>query len=287
MKNRFLEIAAVLTLLLTTITSCYEEVVDQEQYKKEVYIVGAIDKVQQVEVKYSDEMQETYIPIAIGGTLSNAKEIVVTMTDQDEAIDYYNDKFIAESKTKYKKLDPSFYVIPSPTVVLPAGTTYTRFPVEVKTADLNCDLLYAITFKIASVSEYTINRSDSVLILSFKFVNDYSGSYQMDAMKTEQVAGAKGTALNVVRELTAVNEKMVRLYNQTAEEEVNRANSCFTIKVNPDNTLTIDKWENSTIFDGGGTFDPETKVYTLWYSYKDGSRTYKVEGKMTYIPKVV
>lgn len=287
MKNRNFRIAGVLTLLLTTITSCYEEVVDQEQYKKEVYIVGAIDRVQHVNIEYSDEMQETYIPIAVGGTLFTEKDIMVTMTEQDEAIDYYNDKFIAESKTKYQKLDMSLYTIPSPTVLLPAGATYTRFPVKVKTADLNCDLLYALTFKIASVSEYALNKSDSVLILSFKLVNSYSGSYQMDAMKTEQIIGAKGTALNMVRELTAVNERMVRIYNQTAEEEANRANSCFTIKVNPDNTLTIEKWENSTILEGGGTYDPATKVYILWYSYKDGNKTYKVEGKMTYIPKVV
>lgn len=287
MKNRIFIILGIWVLPLIILTACYEEVVDTEQYQKEVYIVGAIDMVQTVKVKYSNEIQETYVPIAVGGTLFTDRDITVTMTEHDEAIDFYNEKYIAESKTKYQKLDPSLYSIPSQTVVLPAGATYTRFPVNVKTADLDCDLLYAMTFKIASVSEYTINKSDSVLILSFKLTNDYSGSYQLDATKTEQVAGAKGTALNMVRELTAINENTVRLFNQTAEEEANRGTSCFTIKVNPDNSLTIEKWANSTISQGGGTYDPESKMYKLWYDYTENGKIFRVEGKLTYIPVVV
>lgn len=287
MKNKVFKIVSLLALPLMTLTGCYEEVVDEEQYQKEVYIVGAIDMVQTVEIKYSEEIQDTYIPVAVGGTRPTDRDITVTMTEQDEAIDYYNEKYIAESKTKYQKLESSLYSIPSPTVVLPTGATYARFPVQVKTAELDCDLLYALTFKIASVSEYAINKSDSVLILSFKLTNDYSGSYQMDATKTEQVAGAKGTTLNMVRELTAINQNTVRIFNQTAEEEANRANSCFTIKVNSDNSLTIEKWANSTISQGGGTYDPETKVYEFWYDYTENGKVFKVEGTLTYIPAVV
>ena len=68
-------------------------------------------------------------------------------------IELYNKKFkFLATDIKYQGLAASAFEVPSYTTTLKAGETYARVPFKVKTEGLECDSLYAITFKIASSS---------------------------------------------------------------------------------------------------------------------------------------
>ena len=53
------------------------------------------------------------------------------------------------------------------------------------------------------------------------------------------------------------------------------------ISVNADNTLTVTGYDKLAITDGGGTYNPSTKVFKFWYTNTDGNKTYRTEATLT------
>ena len=144
--------------------SCNEEnPLENEQYIKQVYIVGAYDIVQKFDVPYGEEPQNTYIAVATGGSLNIDQNVDVTFTHNDATIDWYNNKYIIDAPVKYRKLENEFCVFPSMTTTIEAGQVYGRLPFSIKSSGLHCDSLYALTFKIESVS--TLQNTLRILYL--------------------------------------------------------------------------------------------------------------------------
>ena len=177
---------ALALLLLILLASCkVNNPLDSEQYEKQVYIVGAnqsnnegLSKVEIPYTKSESEEAETYISVGTGGSLKINKDIDVRVDEAgDGAINNYNYLHLFNpTDIRYQKLAPSFYRIPENNVRIKSGEVYGRMPLYIKTAGLQCDSLYAITFKIGSVSDpgyISIRKADTVLMLSFYFVNQY------------------------------------------------------------------------------------------------------------------
>ena len=162
-------------LLLVVLSSCdYESPLDKEQYKKTLYLIGASSNLVTKELAYSSEVQEGFITVGVSGSLLIDGNVDVTLESHNSVIDWYNKKFkFLATDIKYQGLATSAFEVPSYTTTLKAGETYARVPFKVKTEGLECDSLYAITFKIASSSAgYEINQKDSALIVSFNLVNN-------------------------------------------------------------------------------------------------------------------
>lgn len=284
MKN-FIYLLTASGILLSLI-GCVENPLKDEQYVKKVFIVGAADEVQTKEIYYtSDEEQETYISVGVGGSLLIDSDVQFALAEADEFIDEYNERYISGENPRYHKINEGLYSVPSMSGTIKAGETYARVPIKIKAHELECDSLYMLSFKLASAS-CEISKPDTILLFTFNMVNRYSGNYQLQAITQELQDGqpvGDPSMVASVRTLKAIDEYEVRFFNlATIEENRNIASSCIRMKINPeDNTLSMSGWDKLEVLSSEGVYDPETKGFTFKYVYRDtDGKTYSVDGTL-------
>lgn len=281
-------------LVVLSIVGCNEESpLDGEQHFKSVYIVGSDETSDEglrvIDVPYLDEgYSQGVVSVATGGSLNINRDITVELQEMGaDAIDLYNFKFITDG-VKYQHLDEAKYAIYNNSATIKAGQIYGIMSFNIETKELHADSLYALTFKIASVSDpdyVTVRESDTILILNFNFVNMASGSYQMDGYYYPWADGkASGDSVEVStnRVLTALSERVVRMYHTTVVENTdNLVASGVTLSIAADNSIEIASWGSLNITGGAGTFDPEKKEIKFWYNYMDGNTEKQFSAVMT------
>jgi hypothetical protein len=292
--NKSIKIITALFTVLFSVASCEDvNVLESEQYIKQVYIIGASDVVWPFDVSFSSEPQAAYISLATGGSQNIDRDVTVKLGHNDAIIDWYNNKYMYDAPVQYQKLDEAYYSIPSMETVIKAGEVYTRLPFTITTEGLHCDSLYSITFEIESVSAYEKNPEDSVLILNFNLVNEYSGVYQLNAARYSVNSAGNVSplgSLSVSRTLRAVDENSVRFFNEAKAEirsgyASNEAyfaaieNFCLTfVKADENNTFSVVPWDKLNIVEGSCTY--ENEVFTFQYDYMDGNTRYRIIGTL-------
>lgn len=232
------------------------------------------------------EQSDTYISIATGGSQNIDKNVSVGVSEAgSEFVDKYNSMYLYKATDiRYQMLNSAAYTIPGKSVDLKAGEIYGNMPVKVNTAMLHADSLYALTFKIASVSEpsISIRKTDTVLIFSFKLINDFSDSYQELGRYYKYNVATDTVAVSATRTLKALSYNQVRLIHLANTESVaNAAVNGITITINNDKTLGVAPYGTLALTSGGGTYDPVTRVFDLWYNYTVSGVTYQFKGKLT------
>ncbi len=290
--KQIIYISGILVLLAFIMAGCEEDSpLEGEQYIKQVYIVGSDETtdlgMSTVEIPYSEsDEQETYISIATGGSLNIDKDITVSIVEAgDDVIDDYNFKYLEDDDIQYQLLNNSYYSIPDYEVEIKAGEVYGQMPIYIDNSTLNCDSLYALTFQISAVSDpdyISIRETDTVLIQTYKFVNDYSGTYQEEGYYyTWDALGdyEDSTSVSATREFTAVNYNTVRLYHlATTESFDNVEDAGVTFTVESDNSLAVATWKNLDVVDGGGTYNASSKTFKVWYNYQVEDVVYQFSG---------
>ena len=105
----------VCSLLTLSITSCEKDLLEKEQYQKEIYLIGAYNRVWTTEVSYSNEEVKTYFTVSSSGTLALDRDVNVKMKINEELVDIYNKKYwtVLNEDKYYKSLDTDLYSIPS------------------------------------------------------------------------------------------------------------------------------------------------------------------------------
>jgi len=284
-----------LTLLALLPAGCSKDYpLDTEQYIRQVYLVGA-DQTSNMgmltrEVAYAGASPEADISVAVGGSRASGQDITVTLEEAGTvAVDDYNLKYMDGEDVQYQLLDASHYRIPDYAVTIKAGETYGTLPVYISTEGLSCDSLYALTFQINAVSgpdDVSVRGQDTVLILSFTFVNDYSGTYQLDGYYypwQDGAAAGDSTTVSASRTLTATSAGTVRFYHLAKSEDPDYLDGYgVTLEVEADNSVTVKAWGSLEITDGGGIYNPDTKTFTVRYNYLSGTDTYQFSGKFVY-----
>ncbi len=315
MKNKLFSSITVMAVMVLSLSSCSkEDPMENEQYIKQVYMVGAYKKVAQFDIPFSSEPQEAYVSVAIGGTLFPDHDVTVTLVPEKNAIKDYNAKYMLDNEpVKYQELNPNLYEMPSLSGTIKAGDVYARIPLSIFTDKLECDSLYALAFKIGGTSDYEINKKDSTLILNFHLINEYSGDdYQLsdavlykvknilDVNNPEDAELEQSSVWGSVipRKVKAVSEKAVRFMHQTSEENrsdfLSNAEYWANLKANgvvferdggaDSNTFRVKSWVPKEeggldIIDGKATFDEE-EGFTFWYDYMNGNVRYRMTGKL-------
>lgn len=287
----------MITMSLGLLNACDEEnPLDTEQYIKQIYIVGANQSNNEglltVNVPYTaseEEEAETFISLAVSGSQYIDRDVTATVVEAGTAtVDQYNFMYLYnDNDIQYRMLGAFYYRIPNSLVTIKANNVYGKVPIFLKTHSLERDSLYALTFKIASVSdpEYVkIRDTDTVLMFSFSLYNDYSGSYSMEGNYYQY--GSTGTvdtvSVNVLRQLQATSYNSVRLFHLANTESVANATT-YGIKItfNEDKTIDIQSWGGLTITDGGGSYNSANKKITLWYNYMVNGAAYQFIGTLT------
>jgi hypothetical protein len=295
--RKFIFMPSALVALVALLTGCSKEEnpLDSEQFIKQAFIVGAnksnnegLATVKLAYGKTADEELMTYISVATGGSKSIDRNITTTLAEAGaESVTRYNAMYRYIGEIKYQMLKSEFYSIPEKNVQINAGEIYGTTPLYVKTAGMHCDSLYAVTVKIASISQpdyISIRKVDTVLMISFALTNDYSGNYQAQgkAYKLVNAAPADTTAIALSRTLKATDHRTVRFYHLTTQESVvNAVESGVKVRIEDNNMLTVTAWGTLAITAGGGTYNPVTRVFDLWYNYTVSGVTQQFKGKFT------
>ena len=200
----------VCSLLTLSITSCEKDLLEKEQYQKEIYLIGAYNRVWTTEVSYSDEEVKTYFTVSSSGTLALDQDVNVKMKINEELVDIYNKKYwtVLNEDKYYKSLDN--------TVIKHAEGISAEVPVLIKTASLKIDQSYVIPVEIESTTVYPISGSGRKMLVLLKLKNDYSGSYQMNGHTTlegetpktiQKPKTIKPTGVNTVRLFYAMHNE--------------------------------------------------------------------------------
>ncbi len=290
-KNIF-SICFLATFVAIIVSSCeQDDPMEKEQYIKQISLVGAQQSneghmtfdLSCVDNGYS----QAYVSVAISGTLLPDQDVTVTLSDKiPGAIEEYNRVFLSPTDIKNQELLTSAYQIPSYDAVIKSGESYGRLPINIHTKLLECDSIYALPFRITSVSKYDYRKVDTVLIIAFNLINEYSSSYRWDAYRsTVQGDGTlkdsvpTGQLLN----LKAVTEKTIRFYGEGVEEKKdNIAGYCVTFTVKDDNTIAVAAWDETKLIvkNGEGYYDPKTMTFYVQWNYIRDGVEYQVGGTM-------
>lgn len=302
-KNR---IYFILSLLSTVLFAACEVVdpMDSEQYQKDIYIIGANNKVSSFDIPYGDA-QEAFVSLSASGSQKVDKDVVITLKRNDEIVDWYNSKYMLDAPVKYQQLPLDLINLDSWSVTLKAGELYTRFPFSLNTNELHCDSLYAIGFIIESTSDYQIAENGSELIFTLKLTNPYSGDYHLDATRTtlkeetlpdgttEWVEQGMPIPVSIQRTLTAVSPNTVRFFHdktkETLAEYSNSWNpgkdyfdaikhSCINFVQVSGNQFTVEPWKEMQVVGGEAEYDSDNGLFTFWYDYIDGGARYRMQG---------
>lgn len=288
-------------LLATAVFSAcqVEDPMASEQYQKEIYIVGAYNRVSPFELPYGDE-QEAFVSISASGTKKVDQNVDITLKHDDDIIDWYNKKYMLDAPVKYRQLDPAYINIPSWTATLKSGELYTRFPFTINSASLHCDSLYAISFVVESTSHYGLKEGGTELIFTLKLTNDFSGIYQMSAtkiaMEEDPDSGdwTEGSTMpvNIQRTLTASSANEVRFFHEKTKETLDEyrnswdpgkdyfeaiKNFCVKfVRIGDSNKFTVESWDEMVIIEGEAEF--KDGAFSFWYDYMENSNRYRMTG---------
>lgn len=290
-------VGAVLTL-----SSCAPvDSMADEQYQKEIYLIGAYNRVASFDLPYGDA-QQAYVSVAVSGSLYIERNVDVTMCENSAIIDWYNGKYMLDAPVRYQLLDPRSINIPSWRTTIKAGEVYARLPFTVNSQGLHCDSLYAIGVSIASVSDYSKAPEDTSLILTFKLTNAWSGNYQMEAQRTELSEDPPGSGnwietgmpvpVVIRRTLTAMSADTLRFFHEkTRETLAEYANSynpgadyfgainnwCIKMgRTEGTASFTLTAYNSFDILNGIANFD--AGKITFSYDYRSGSVRYRMKG---------
>jgi len=273
----------VCSLLTLSITSCEKDLLEKEQYQKEIYLIGAYNRVWTTEVSYSNEEVKTYFTVSSSGTLALDRDVNVKMKINEELVDIYNKKYwtVLNEDKYYKSLDTDLYSIPSleNTVIKHAEGISTEVPVLIKTASLKIDQSYVIPVEIESTTGYPVSTSGYKMLVLLKLKNEYSGSYQMSGHTTlegetpktiQKPKTIKPTGVNTVRLFYAMNNES----DEKADIQTGTIELTITDQIvegtNDVKKVSIKAWDaenGPAIIDSGeSTYNTTAKKFSLKYT---------------------
>lgn len=273
----------ICTFLLLLVSCNVENPIDGEQYIKQVYLVGAYDKLQEKQVAYGSD-GEIFVAVAIGGSFALDHDVTVRLEEADRInVDNYNKKNVVGDDVPYEVMPKELYNIHSLEGTIKAGEEYVRIPIHINVDQVNCDKRYVIPLRLAEVSDYEVNPYDTVLMVKPQMINDYSGTYLLSGTSVRYENGepvvSETSSLNTPRTMAAVDQYTVRLFHKAESEELKNADkAAMKLIVNPvDNSISIEAWKNLSVLKSGGVYNPQAETFKVWYHYIENGKEYRLE----------
>ena len=242
----------VCSLLTLSITSCEKDLLEKEQYQKEIYLIGAYNRVWTTEVSYSNEEVKTYFTVSSSGTLALDRDVNVKMKINEELVDIYNKKYwtVLNEDKYYKSLDTDLYSIPSleNTVIKHAEGISAEVPVLIKTASLKIDQSYVIPVEIESTTGYPIfsaNSTPSGTLSTTREAATGSPIFSMVALNSR-----RSSAFLIVSDVVPIRRTLFSFKNPASSSSmarfspawppsVGRILSGFSLRISSSTTSTV------------------------------------------------
>lgn len=295
LKSNFLAVLAFVAIGMS-IVGCEAKFYDEEQYRKEIYIVSDNSNIFGQEYTFG-EISEGWLSIYAGGTTPIEKDVTVELEHWPEVLRSYNRTTYGESYANYaQELDAKNYTIDNYTVVLSKDNEkpYTKFPIRVNVSNIGPDDVYYIPLRIKSVSDYMISPEKRDVLFRIYLKNDYATTksttyYTMDG--TEQnfreedgtfSPASEVSVINATKSLVPVDEHSVRILPSTfysvAPSVISQRG--IVVKVHPDQLIDVPVYVEGV---PTGEFVKRQKVtLETWEVSSRSVLVGEVEGKQSY-----
>lgn len=254
--KKYITYSLLLACVTLALTSCEAKFYDEEQYRKEIYIVSDGSQIFGQEYTFGEESLG-YLSIYAGGTTPIERDVEVELEYWPLLLRTFNRTIWGESYASYaKELDASCYTIDDYTVTLSKDNDkpYTRFPIRVNVSSINPDDIYYIPLRIKSVSDYMISEDKREVLFRIYVKNDYASTksttyYTMNGteqMCKEEEGGVltptgEPSTINATKPLTPVGEQSVRIMPGTnySTAALLISQKGVRVTVHPDQTVSV------------------------------------------------
>lgn len=188
--------------VLLAMTACGEkEFYDEEQYRKECYIVSDNDNIFGQEYAFG-ENSVGYLSVYFSGSTPVDHDVTVTLRPAEDLLKSYNKRINGTAYANYAELLPeSAYSVPEGwSVVVSAANSYTLFPIAVNVDRLDTSKTYFLPIEIASVSDYQFSATKSYVFFRIYMKNAYATT------KTDTYYQMYGTTIDLVSDGTTFSQ---------------------------------------------------------------------------------
>ena len=182
--------------VLLTMTACGEkEFYNDEQYRKECYIVSGDDNIFGQEYTFG-EKSVGYISVYASGSTPVEHDVTVTLRPAAALLKSYNQRIYGTNYADYADLLPeNCYSAPDGwSVVIKADNSYTLFPISVNVDQLDVTKTYYLPIEIAGVSDYQYSASKNYVLFRIYMRNAYATT------KSDTYYQMYGTTIDLVND---------------------------------------------------------------------------------------
>ena len=275
---------------------CEAKFYDEEQYRKEIYIVSDNYNIFGQEYTFG-EMSEGWLSIYAGGTTPIEKDVTVELEHWPEVLRSFNRTTYGEAYASYaQELDERDYTIDNYSIVLPKDNPkpYVKFPIKVNVGNISPDDVYYIPLRIKSVSDYMISPEKRDVLFRIYLKNEYATTktttyYTMDG--TEQnfreadgifTSAGEPSVINATKSLVPVDAHSVRIlpstFNSVAAAVISQRG--IVVTVHPDELTDV-----PVLVEGVPTGETVKRQKVTMDTWEVSSRSVsvgEVEGKQSY-----
>lgn len=296
-----LVLGVISIIIISAFTACEQEFYQDEQYRKEIFIVSGDDNIFKQEFSFGEDIVG-YISVYAGGTTPVDKEITVNLETHEAALQEYNKKRFGESYDQYALVLPeSRYTINDWSVKLYPNeeTPYTLFPIRVDVNGVEPEDSYFISIRIASVSDYMLSTSRRNVLLQIFVKNDYATTkrasyYTMNGtslkvakdtwkpLETEK-GEPKYNTINATKPVAPVTEYGIRILTGstiTADREELRKQG-VVVTVHPEEEVEVDVIGSDGL-PTGEKLKCQKVTLDKWYEVDGGITVLNIDDKPSY-----
>ena len=216
------------TTMLMALAACGErEFYDDEQYRKECYIVSNDNNIFGQEYTYG-ENSVGYLSVYISGSTPVTHDVTVTLRPADDLLKTFNQRTYGTSYASYAEILPEeTYNAPEGwSVTVTPDNSYTMFPLMVNIDQLDPTKTYYLPIEIASVSDYQYSATKNYVLFRIYMKNAYATTksstyYQMFGNTIDLVNDGTSLILpdptmsasvfNATKQMIPVSENSVRI----------------------------------------------------------------------------
>lgn len=266
-----------LTYIFLSLTSCEEELLQQEQYKPVIYLKSGENNIFSYPHSLNDSISTGYITAGSGGSMPLTRDALISIELSNAQLQAYNYRNFGKEYHKYAQLLPSdCYVIPYKEKAIKAGdiNATALFPIEIDANRLSPDTTYMLPIKIESAESFEINKDKNFVLYQINLMNAYtspvSNIYKMRGMKHPD--GGIKSNITANKKVVPLSKNKIRLFpenliNSTKLEIIE--NRCIVLAINPNNTVSIKPYKKIQIQQlNDCVYEPEKKVFTIHYRYR-------------------
>ncbi|MCE5225817.1 MAG: DUF4361 domain-containing protein [Porphyromonadaceae bacterium] len=264
-------------MFICIFSSCEENLLDQEQYQKKIYLLSSDNNIFKYSHALNDSITKGFITVGSGGTIPLNKDVTVILELDTSSFSEYNRRNFDIEYDKYAKLlEPSRYVLPSHEIVLRAGEidATTFFPIEIDANGLSPDSTYMVPFKIKSTSDYEVNPEKASVLYQIELKNKYteSGMNTYSMKGTKQPEGGSLSAITTTKVMAPLAKNKVRIFPENflvSSKLKDIEDKTITITVNNDNTLRLKPFKHVMLEQlEGNRYIENEEIFYLNYRYK-------------------